>query len=282
MLGRWFERFQQAIARGLGIVISAPKESRMAFSSSVEFWRNTFEQEAPDVPINFLLSWIQHESGGNPCSLGFAGEQHPDGLFKMEAGIGQQFYSARTRAALNDVAVNGVPLRVLRAPCSGQTATRALTEDERVANVRAFLGDVERFRAKAHEQLSAVGSQANDEQLEDFWMFVKLRHGLPSIAIELLKPAAESGAADSFGRFRGFIEGLSPAELQRIAPISARFAFKGPVFVGLTRILNNAEKTGKGAGVSFFDFVPDAGNLTVLFPPLALLVGLALLKGGLA
>ena len=258
----------------------ATKVKPMAFSSKVEAWRATLEEQANGIPINFLLSWLQHESGGNPCSVGFAGEVGRDGSRRFEAGIGQQFFQGRvggSLAELMNVRVHGVSLATLRAPCSGQNPTRALTDDELRANVTAFLGDVEKMREKTHAQLSAVQAECDDESVEDFWQFVKLQHALPAIPIELLGPAKESGASDSFGRFRGFVEGLEPAELNKLARFSAPFAYnKLGTFVGLGRLFDNAEKTGRGSGVSFFDFAPSAKTLaangSTVLPALALIL----------
>lgn len=248
------------------------------FSSLVESWRGPLEEQANGIPIDFLLSWLTHESGGNPCATGFNGSVDPrDGRRKFEAGIGQQFFQTRPGGSLEElqnVRVNGVSLRELRTACSsGQGVARALTDEEKALQVTAFLGDVERMRAKTHAQLSAVQAECDDESVEDFWMFVKLQHALPAVPIELLPPAKESGASDSFGRFRGFVESLSAPELKKLAPFSFPFAFSGSLYVTLgPRILNNAEKTGRGAGLSFFDFAPSATQLTNLLVPLGVIL----------
>ena len=251
----------------------------MVFTPLVESWRPTLEQQANGIPINFLLAWLTHESGGNPCATGFVGKQDPrDGLFKFEAGIGQNFFEARSFDALFPTTSNGVTLAQLRKGCNGQTITnRSAVDDE--AQVRAFLADVERFRDRSHQQLGAVGSQADAEELEDFWMFVKLQHALPAIPRFFLAAAAESGAADSFERFAGFVENLDLETMKRLDGSGGGVTIRRGAT--LAKIFNNARKTGAGSGANFFDFVAPSGTGGAFVVPAVLLVASLLLsKGG--
>lgn len=221
---------------------------KKTFSPSVEFWRQTLEALRNGVPLVFLLSWLQKESRGNACSTGFTGKQDPlDGKFKYEAGIGQQYFEAATRAALDDVMVHGVSLRALRAPCSGQTQTRPLTSDEKAANVRAFLGDVAKFRATSHVQLASAGINW-PESTDDFWMMVKLQHGLPCAPSSFLKAAAVADQARSFAQFKAFVNGLSRERYTELTTAAGCGTSMARYFGhGVANAMNNSEEVGRGA-----------------------------------
>lgn len=174
---------------------------------SVEQWRGTFMQQAPDYPIVFLLNYLDKESKGLACATGFKGEKHRDGFYKFEAGIGQNYFQAPTREALDHVRVHGVSLAELRAPCEGQKQIRPLTDDEKQKNAHAFLEDVRAFRATAHQQLAAAGIDW-PESGDDFWKLVKLQHGLPCVPKSFLTAAAQAGHAATFADFRAFVNAL--------------------------------------------------------------------------
>lgn len=228
---------------------SAPSSAPSApgtYGPTVEQWRAVIAAQAPDTPIRFALNWLDHESKGLPCSTGFKGERHPDGKYKYEAGIGQQFFEAASREALDHVQVHGVSLAELRAPCKGQEQIRPLTDDEKQKNVRAFLGDIKRFRAKAHAQLAHAGLSW-PESTDDFWMLVKLQHGLPCIASSFLAPAASAGRATSFITFQTFVNELSREHYNQFTGASGcRPAMDGYFGAGTALALKNAVKTARG------------------------------------
>src|SRR5438105_4912346 len=51
----------------------------------VESWRPLVTEMAGDIPIEVLLRWIKHESGGNPCATGkiVNGASIENGLFQL-------------------------------------------------------------------------------------------------------------------------------------------------------------------------------------------------------
>jgi hypothetical protein len=224
------------------------------FNALVESWRPVMEERRGDVPIEFLLSWLAHESGGNACSTGFAGQQFPDGQFKFEAGIGQAFFQASTREALNSkTTFGGVTLAELRVGCNGQTLTRPLTADEKEPHVVAFLGEVNSQRAKTRDQLDAAGISW-PEETEDFWMAVKLQHNLPCIPLSFFKPAAAAGKADSFAQFESFVNGLSRADYTKHTTAGRCAAGMAGFFgAGTANALAKAKKVGAGAGISILE-----------------------------
>jgi hypothetical protein len=243
----------------------------MAFPPSVEFWRQHLEGRS-DAPMDFLLAYIQRESGGNRCSTGFTGPQN------FEAGIGQIFFQNGGGGV-----VNGVTLAQLRSGCNGQTPTRAPTAEDIEANVSSFLIDIENFRAKSHAQLSGAGAPWDDEALEDFWMLVKMQHNLPAVPVAYLRPAVEANRCNSFREWKDFVLGLSFADLVRIGnEQQPGFGTAVGRFAGqpLANVFRNAELTGEGKGVTI---VERFENLGPIVPVAALvLLGLVISKGGLA
>jgi hypothetical protein len=223
------------------------------FGPLVEQWRAVLDERRGDIPIEFLLSWLAHESGGNPCSTGFVGP------VKFEAGIGQQFFGSP-----NATTFGGVTLPQLRVGCSGQTLTRALTDDEKEPHLVAFLGEVENNRSKANQQLDAAGINW-PEEAEDFWMAVKLVHALPCIPLSFYKPAAEAGRARNFVEFEAFVNGLSRADYTKFTTASGCGAGMAPFFgEGTRRAIANARKVGAGAGISILESFGTLGVVALL------------------
>lgn len=130
------------------------------FPASVEQWRSLLEQNAGDLPINFLLSWIQNESGGYPCDYS---SYHETGIFQLMP-------PDNTRDA-------GTTEDALRTACaSGSSqAARQLTSDELLLQVTTGVTYVNHERAVAHQILDQIGVDW-PESSADFWSLVKLHH----------------------------------------------------------------------------------------------------------
>ena len=144
------------------------------FPASVEAWRSDVEGAAGDLPVDFLLAWIQRESAGNPCSY----------TSMRESGIFQLMPPDNTNTA-------GTTEAALRTACSGssQAQTRALTQDERDLQVQSGVRYVNAMRAVAHAKLDAAGVTW-DESNPDFWKIVKLQHAYPAPTAGWLAAAA--------------------------------------------------------------------------------------------
>jgi hypothetical protein len=115
------------LVAGLGTAVpAAAQPATRTFPAPVEVWRSLIELEAAGsgVPIEFLLSWVQHESYGNPCSLGIPG---------VEAGIAQTYHPDDDRF--------GATFDQLRAACvpDTQTLARPLTADEKDLQVKSLV-----------------------------------------------------------------------------------------------------------------------------------------------
>jgi hypothetical protein len=130
----------------------------MAFRSSVEAWRPLAEQFASDAPTDFLLDWIEKESGGNRCnltgSLGFS----EVGLFQLD---------------MRDASL-GITMEELRRGCEGQRDIGA-TEDDQVRAMSSGIDFINKLKRSAHAKLNAVGVDW-DESTPDFWALVRLQH----------------------------------------------------------------------------------------------------------
>lgn len=233
------------------VVEPEPGPGHAIFASGVEQWRAVLDAQRADadgkIPLRFLLQWLTQESGGNPCSTGFTGAQDPvDKLYKFEAGIGQQYFEAPTRDALDTKTANGVMLKTLRAACSAQHQTRPLTVAEKAANVQAFLGDVRRFRALARKQI-AVAGLSWPESGDDFWRAVKLEHALPCVAKSFLGPAAQHGVT-TFAGLVAFVNGLDvPTYIAMTKAAGCWPAMQRFYGHGVVNALANSAKCGAAA-----------------------------------
>lgn len=156
------------------------------FSQTVEAWRPLVMQHGSDMPIDFLLAWIAHESGGRPCSIGACGDaagttvkcSYAGAQYVKEIGLFQLYFSTPTSTS---PLTGGATYPELRAYCSGlgQTQTRALTSAEQIRQINSGLNYVRYERDKTRNQLAVVGVDWGSSK--DFWKMVKLQHGLPSI-----------------------------------------------------------------------------------------------------
>jgi hypothetical protein len=138
---------------------------------------------AGDIPVEVLLRWIKHESGGNPCSTGAPAKT---GGGSIENGIFQLYSPDDDHLA--------TPAQLHGSFCSGQTCTRDLTLDEARLQVSSGIAYVRICRDRARAQLKQAGVTW-DEKGKDFWSLVKMQHNLPSVPkqyIPQLRPSSWS------------------------------------------------------------------------------------------
>lgn len=193
------------------------------FTRSVEVWRSLVEDLAGELPTEFLLKYIEVESGGNPCALGIA---------NVEAGLFQTYHPDDDRY--------GLTFTECRTGCSGAKLVRSLSDAEKRARVAAGIAMVRAHLARARKQVEA-SELPWTEDTSDFWSLVKIQHGLPAVPSAFL-PAfvrAIGRAPDSWDEWRAWVESLSADEVGAINSAVKRF-YGDP----LTRVFNNAEKTG--------------------------------------
>lgn len=139
-------------------------------------WRSRLEPYAGDLPMDFLLAWIQRESAGNPCSYTWIRESgifqlmYPDNLNTAgttEAALRSMCNPAQARACIES-----------RSMCNAGPV-RALTDEEISEQARSGIQYVNAMRAVAHRKLDAVGITSWSEDNPDFWKLVKLQHAYP-------------------------------------------------------------------------------------------------------
>jgi hypothetical protein len=221
------------------------------FRASAERWRAAFRTLGPDLPIDFLIAWLDKESGGNPCSTGIPG---------VEAGIFQTFHPADDRF--------GATFAQLRQGCSGQTVVDPSQVDFDL-QARHGINFVRSKAATAQAHLSAAGVSWSRSS-SDFWKGVKMEHALPCVMGDLLpRVARKFGPPRDWDTFKRQALSLDPSEM---GTGCANFA-RSPSVRGLRNRLEdtmfNAEEVGKfGGGV-----LGAVGKLGILGP--ILLLGVA-------
>ena len=242
----WHSMRVAALMAGLGPVVTAgaldaaPVADTREFPAPVDAWRSLIEKEADGsgVPIDFLLTWVQHESYGNPCSLGIPGK---------EAGIAQTYHPDDDRY--------GATFDELRAACvpDTQKLARPLTPAEKHLHVTSLVAYVKSARDVARRQISGAGITWS-ESSPDFWNLVKLRHALPAWGADYLVPCRDDlgRPPSTWAEFRAWVEGLSDSQVIAIN----RHVKPWASLAQRRRLFDNAEKTGK----SVADATDDHGD----------------------
>jgi hypothetical protein len=189
-----------------GFGVDAPKRPY-----AVESWRPLVAEMAGDIPVEVLLRWIKHESGGNPCSTGKItdGVSIENGLFQLYSPDDDHF---------------ATPAQLHGSFCSGQTCVRDLTLDEARIQVASGIAYVRQCRNRARAQLQQ-GGVVWDEAGSDFWALVKMQHNLPSVPAKFIPKLHPS----SWSEFKAGVLAEQPQ-------------------YGSTTIFSNAEDIGSAAG----------------------------------
>lgn len=225
----------------------------MAFRASAEKWRPLVVANAKGLPVEFLMAWIDYESGGNPASLG---SPYEVGIFQVNTVDGPAF---------------GGDVHTLHrnfAGASSQTATRALTDAEKLLQVTSGVAMAAAYAKHAEARIDWP------RFTPDFWAMVKLRHGLPVLTTEYVaafKHKHGRGPAD-WAEYARYLDTMTKDEATRISAAGGRYWGSNgkPAF---SRFTHNAWASGKYGGAESMGSV---GNLVVL----ALLLFGAFLVGG--
>jgi hypothetical protein len=173
------------ILTGLGILTavkktsegaSAPKESPRP---TLAIWRPIVKSLLPaELDLDFVMKWIEVESGGNPCAVGSFKQRGPDG-HPREMGIGQ-FYNPDD---LIRIKLTGDQLRAYCIP-ETQKLSRPLTGEEMRAQAQATIDLILYCRQRAIRDLQGIGVATGKTVVwspRDFYALIKLQHGLPVV-----------------------------------------------------------------------------------------------------
>lgn len=205
----------------------------MPFRPQVEQWRSLLSRYGGDLPVEFLLAWLEKESGGSPCATGIP---------NVEAGIFQTFHPSDDRF--------GATFEQLRAACSGQSQVRQLSSEETELQARAGINFVRGKRDAARAHFAAAGIRFGAGST-DFWTGVKQEHALPCVMGGLLpRITAKLGRPPrSWAEIHQTAMAMAPSEMD---PGCAKFA-ASPSLRGLRNRLEdtfaNAEEIGRfGSG----------------------------------
>ncbi len=168
---------------------------------STESWRGLANELGGNIPVPFILKWIDVESGGSPCATG--GATAKDGTVR-EAGIFQFFYP-------DDYQRLGLDVNTIRACCEGiekghsQNCVRQMTDDEKNYQMAAGIKYIHVAMFKASNDLAVYGSNWNGSP--DYWKMVKMQHNAPGLALDWLKAfrKVEGFGARSFQEYRDYV-----------------------------------------------------------------------------
>lgn len=199
---------------------------------------------ASGIPIQYLVSGITEESGGNPCAIGRPDQYGPDGQ-PREVGI-WQFYNPDD---LNYLKVSGASLRAYCNPKKvkytlhdangkpysvdgpSQEVARGLTSEEIIQQADMTIAKVSRDRQYAQIALANAGATwpQTGEHAIDFWRAVKLVHGLPGILTSGM-PAFKAKTGHAPASWREWRHAIETGEVS-CDPNTERYRSRfGPIF----------------------------------------------------
>jgi hypothetical protein len=158
---------------------------------------------ASGIPLAYALKWIDMESGGNPCAIGYPAAHGPDWQ-PLEMGIAQVYNPDDLR--LTNPPLTGAELRAYCMPGDqheilykgktirgfSQAMLRPLLPHEKLRQVDGSVGLIKRSMRSARQDLDGVGAgPAWGVDGRDFWRLVKLQHGLPAFSREGMPAVAK-------------------------------------------------------------------------------------------
>lgn len=234
-------------------IISPPPTTRGPVYTT-ESWRPFLIPLATSagIPIEYAMKHVEVESGGNPCSVGNPFASYDGGVHPREAGIAQLY-------GPDDYATTHADPTALRAYCApsymssykdgngvahqamafSQSTTRALTNDEMVAQAASLIALITASRRRADRLLASVDATWPTTSA-DYWKFVKLQHGIPGLANAIVYVRDALGRAPiSWAEFAATVIG-APA----LALIKAHDPNTYAYAADFPKVLANADKTG--------------------------------------
>lgn len=180
------------------------------FKGSVEDWRPLVTQLANGKPVDFLLGWMNRESGGNPCDYTYLREsgvfqlEYPDNLTAGGTSEAGQHPSPPC------IAWSGPSSCVKGGPCPARTIAyySSLTPDQAYEQIRGGLQFIDYLVSKTDYELAQNG-YTWDTTSSGYWTMVKMHHNWPAaIPNALMYAASKLGyAPPDWDSFRAAIEG---------------------------------------------------------------------------
>lgn len=151
------------------------------FRSSVEAWRPLTTQLANGKPIEFLMAWLDKESGGYPCDYTYLGEA---GIGQLDpnnmASVGTNVSEQHPTGPCPSISLGCAPAP---GPCPASSHAikySDLTDDQRVKQVQPWLDYVDKCIDKASSELAAHGYSNWTPDTTSFWSMVKMGHVAPA------------------------------------------------------------------------------------------------------
>lgn len=217
------------ILAGLGIFFGVRKSSGGSLGTApidrpaLRAWRPIIASLLPSsLDLDFVMKWIEVESGGNPCAVGSFKQRGPDG-HPRELGIAQ-FYNPDD---LVRIKLTGDQLRAYCIP-ETQKLSRPLTAEEMRQQAQATIDLILYCRQRAIRDLEGVGAPMNEawsQRGRDFYALIKLQHGLPVIPKKGF-PAVTKLLGRPPANFAEFSEAMDRVNLgesaERYRPLFAR------------------------------------------------------------
>lgn len=223
---------------------------------NTESWRPIVIPIASEkgIPIEFLMKWIDVESGGQPCAVGNKFASYDNGVHPLEAGLVQLY-------GPDDYKLTGADPTAIRAYCKpkylaptggkgadgkplmamafSQECSRPLTPAEMGEAVRYSAAKVLADAQRASQILASVGSQWSHFS-PDYWKFVKLQHALPGLAKAISYTKLVLGyAPKTWSEYRTTVMLDSVQEMiKEHDPLTWKYR------EGFANDLENADKTG--------------------------------------
>lgn len=198
-----------------------------AFQATTEAWRDLVTSMAGDLPIGFLMAWIDRESAGDPCSYTSAGEA---GIF--------QLLPPDNMAAGNTTPAQQHPVPPCIANAQSVIGLSQLTSDQANAQVQGGIDYINNYaRARAHALLDAAGyTDGWTENDASFWQMVKLNHALPAPIAGTLANAVNvlGSVPPDWATWRSTVTTIPAKELDNAEQVGAYGAGGGSVFSSLT------------------------------------------------
>jgi len=193
------------------------------------------------IPTAFAVKWVDMESGGNPCAVGYPPAHGPDGS-PLELGIAQLYNPDDLNVI--DPSLTGTELRACCVPgdqhettyqgrvvrgFSGRMA-RPMTLREVSRQAAGAVGLIARSARQATEALTSIqAGPAWSLTTRDYWAMVKLRHALPVVVATGLPAVARQ-------------LGRPPGSWSEFARVVRSVKFPTDVAVRVAKAIHNAER----------------------------------------